>query len=82
MVGVAMLDTDEDRDEFEDGTGTGKGNGKQRFRRDNVFYLLSEIERALEQVSPELSREDAATVCGRFCRLVAKVAQRGDRNWN
>ena len=63
-----MDDTDEDIDEFEN---VGDDNDAQRLRRDNLFYLLSEIEMALDRA--ELPQQDVAAVAARLARLAAKA---------
>jgi len=63
-----MDDIDEYIDEFEN---VGDDDGAQRLRRDNLFYLLSEIEGALDRA--ELSQEDTAAVAARLGRLAAKA---------
>jgi hypothetical protein len=74
----AMDDTDDDTDEYDDGFDgdLGGGNDERTLRRDYLFYLLSEIEGALDRTLEDLSQDDAATVGARLGRFALKVVQR------
>jgi hypothetical protein len=73
-----MDDTDDDADEYDDEFDGchGGGNDERSLRRDYLFYLLSEIEGALERTLEDLSQEDAATVGARLGRFALKTVQR------
>jgi hypothetical protein len=58
-----MDDTDEDIDGFEN---VSDDNDAQRLRQDNLFYLLSEIEMALDWA--ELPQEDVAARSKLWCQ--------------
>jgi len=65
-----MNNTAQDIDEF--GI-VGDDDSAQRLRRDNLFYLLSEIEAALDRA--ELSQEDVAAVVARLAHLAVKAVE-------
>lgn len=72
-----MDDTDDDTDEYDDGSvgGNGGANDERALRRDYLFYLVSEIEGALERTLDDLSQEDAATVGARLGRFALRAVQ-------
>jgi hypothetical protein len=75
---VLMDGSDERPDKFLDVSDIhfGDSGDEQTLRRDNLVYLLSEIELALDRALSELSHDDATTIGARFNRLGAKVLAR------